>query len=143
MRADIAELQARLGVTTVYVTHDHAEGMTLGPRGAVLRDARLQQCDTPRSLFDHPVNTFVAGFVGSPAMNLCRVPLNADGNAAFGGLPLELPGLRANGRTEAIVGVRPEAMELATEGLDAGGEVIEELGSGALGFFRAARPRGG
>jgi multiple sugar transport system ATP-binding protein len=65
--------------------------MTLGHRVAVLRDAKLQQCDTPRALFDHPVNTFVAGFVGSPAMNLCRVPLNADGNAAFGGLPLELP----------------------------------------------------
>src|SRR5437764_6648371 len=71
MRADIAELQTRLGVTTVYVTHDQAEAMTLGHRVAVLRDARLQQCDTPRALFDHPVNTFVAGFVGSPAMNLC------------------------------------------------------------------------
>ena len=75
MRADIAELQGRLGVTTVYVTHDQAEAMTLGHRVAVLRDAKLQQCDTPRALFDHPVNTFVAGFVGSPAMNLCRVPL--------------------------------------------------------------------
>ena len=92
MRADIAELQARLGVTTVYVTHDQAEAMTLGHRVAVLRDARLQQCDTPRALFDRPVNTFVAGFVGSPAMNLCRVPLDADGNAAFGGLPLDAPG---------------------------------------------------
>jgi multiple sugar transport system ATP-binding protein len=141
MRADIAELQARLGVTTVYVTHDQAEAMTLGHRVAVLRDAKLQQCDTPRALFDHPVNTFVAGFVGSPAMNLCRVPLNADGNAAFGGLPLELPGLRANGRTEAIVGVRPEAMELASEGLDAGVEVIEELGSDAFVFFHVAAPR--
>ena len=79
MRADIAELQARLGVTTVYVTHDQAEAMTLGHRVAVLRDAQLQQCDTPRALFDRPVNTFVAGFVGSPAMNLCRVPLGEDG----------------------------------------------------------------
>src|SRR5215208_2157664 len=142
MRADIAELQGRLGVTTVYVTHDQAEAMTLGHRVAVLRDAKLQQCDTPRALFDHPVNTFVAGFVGSPAMNLCRVPLNADGNAAFGGLPLELPGLRANGRTEAIVGVRPEAMELASEGLDAGVEVIEELGSDAFVFCSAQLPGG-
>jgi multiple sugar transport system ATP-binding protein len=142
MRADIAELQGRLGVTTVYVTHDQAEAMTLGHRVAVLRDAKLQQCDTPRALFDHPVNTFVAGFVGSPAMNLCRVPLNADGNAAFGGLPLELPGLRANGRTEAIVGVRPEAMELASEGLDAGVEVIEELGSDAFVFCSAELPGG-
>jgi multiple sugar transport system ATP-binding protein len=142
MRADIAELQGRLGITTVYVTHDQAEAMTLGHRVAVLRDAKLQQCDTPRALFDQPVNTFVAGFVGSPAMNLCRVPLNADGNAAFGGLPLELPGLRANGRTEAIVGVRPEAMELASEGLDAGVEVIEELGSDAFVFCSAELPGG-
>src|SRR5215208_5253099 len=96
MRADIAELQARLGVTTVYVTHDQAEAMTLGHRVAVLRDARLQQCDTPRALFDRPVNIFVAGFVGSPSMNLCRVPLRDDGAAAFGALGLELPGLRAN-----------------------------------------------
>jgi multiple sugar transport system ATP-binding protein len=137
MRADIAELQARLGVTTVYVTHDQAEAMTLGHRVAVLRDAKLQQCDTPRALFDHPVNTFVAGFVGSPAMNLCRVALGADGHAAFGGLPLELPGLRANGRSEAIVGVRPEAMELASEGLEAGVEVVEELGSDAFVFCSA------
>src|SRR5436190_6457346 len=142
MRADIAELQARLGVTTVYVTHDQAEAMTLGHRVAVLRDARLQQCDTPRALYERPVNTFVAGFVGSPAMNLCRVPLNADGNAAFGGLPLELPGLRANGRTEAIVGVRPEAMELASEGLEAGVEVIEELGSDAFVYCSAELPGG-
>jgi multiple sugar transport system ATP-binding protein len=142
MRADIAELQGRLGVTTVYVTHDQAEAMTLGHRVAVLRDAKLQQCDTPRALFDYPVNTFVAGFVGSPAMNLCRVPLGADGRAAFGGLPLELPGLRANGRTEAIVGVRPEAMELASAGLDAGVEVIEELGSDAFVFCSAELPGG-
>jgi multiple sugar transport system ATP-binding protein len=75
-------------------------------------------------------------------MNLCRVPLDADGHAAFGGLPLELPGLPANGRTEAIVGVRPEAMELASEGLDAGVEVIEELGSDAFVFCSAELPGG-
>ena len=80
MRADIAELQARLGITTVYVTHDQAEAMTLGHRVAVLKDARLQQCDTPRVLFDRPANTFVAGFVGSPAMNLCRVAHRANGS---------------------------------------------------------------
>src|SRR3954449_10687695 len=137
MRADIAELQARLGVTTVYVTHDQAEAMTLGHRVAVLKDARLQPCDTPRVLFDRPVNTFVAAFVGSPAMNLCRVPLGDDGAAAFGALALELPGMRANGRREAIVGVRPEAMELAAEGLDAGVEVVEELGSDAFVYCSA------
>ena len=137
MRADIAELQARLGTTTVYVTHDQAEAMTLGHRVAVLRDAQLQQCDTPRALFDRPVNTFVAGFVGSPAMNLCRLAIGDDGAAAFGGLALTLPGVRANGRTEVIVGVRPEAMELADEGVDASVDVIEELGSDAFLFCGA------
>src|SRR3954463_12680337 len=137
MRADIAELQARLGVTTVYVTHDQAEAMTLGHRVAVLRDARLQQCDTPRVLFDRPVNTFVAAFVGAPAMNLCRVPLGDDGAAPCGAPAPGLPGMRANGRREAIVGVRPEAMELAAEGLDAGVEVVEELGSDAFVYCSA------
>src|SRR5215213_8566906 len=98
MRADIAELQARLGITTVYVTHDQAEAMTLGHRVAVLRDARLQQCDTPRALFDRPANTFVAAFVGSPAMNLCRLALGEDGSVAFGGTRIAVPA-RANGRT--------------------------------------------
>jgi multiple sugar transport system ATP-binding protein len=136
MRADIAELQARLGVTTVYVTHDQAEAMTLGHRVAVLKDARLQQCDTPRVLFDRPVNTFVAGFVGSPAMNLCRVPLGENGHASFGGMPLELSA-RTNGRTGVIVGVRPEAMELASEGVAASVEVVEELGSDAFIYCSA------
>src|SRR5207237_6558691 len=66
MRADIADLQARLGTTTVYVTHDQAEAMTLGHRVAALKDAKLQQCDTPRALYERPANTFVAGFIGSP-----------------------------------------------------------------------------
>ena len=72
MRAEIAALQARLGSTTVYVTHDQSEAMTLGDRVAVLGDGRLQQCDTPRELYERPANMFVAGFIGSPAMNLCR-----------------------------------------------------------------------
>src|SRR5258707_1470354 len=74
MRADIAALQSRLGVTTVYVTHDQAEAMTLGHRVAVLRDGRLQQFDAPRVLYDRPANTFVAGFIGSRAMNPCERP---------------------------------------------------------------------
>jgi multiple sugar transport system ATP-binding protein len=144
MRADIAELQGRLGVTTVYVTHDQAEAMTLGHRVAVLKDARLQQCDTPRALFDRPVNTFVAGFVGSPSMNLCRVPCAADGSISFGGVEIERPpGLNgagaaaANGRPGVIVGVRPEALELASAGLDANVEAVEELGSDAYIFCSA------
>jgi multiple sugar transport system ATP-binding protein len=142
MRADIAELQGRLGVTTVYVTHDQAEAMTLGHRVAVLRDARLQQCDTPRVLFDRPVNTFVAGFVGSPAMNLCRVPCRDDGSISFGGRTIELPAAaRAaaafNGRPGVIVGVRPEALELSADGVPASVDAIEELGSDAFVFCSA------
>jgi multiple sugar transport system ATP-binding protein len=136
MRAEIAELQARLGTTTVYVTHDQAEAMTLGHRVAVLRDARLQQCDTPRVLFDRPANTFVAGFVGSPAMNLCTLALRGEGGVAFGGSPLEVPA-RVDGRKRVVVGVRPEAMELAHEGVPAAVEAVEELGSDAFLYCAA------
>jgi multiple sugar transport system ATP-binding protein len=139
MRADIAELQGRLGVTTVYVTHDQAEAMTLGHRVAVLKDARLQQCDTPRALFDRPANTFVAGFVGSPSMNLCRVQCNENGSISFGGVEIERPAALnggANGRA-VIVGVRPEAMEVGSAGLDASVEAVEELGSDAYIFCSA------
>src|SRR3954470_16524571 len=85
MRAEIAGLQQRLGVTTVFVTHDQVEAMTMGHRVAVLRDGRLQQCDTPRVLYDQPANVFVAGFIGSPAMTLCTVPLGSDGAVDLGG----------------------------------------------------------
>lgn len=74
-RAQIASLTRRLGVTTVYVTHDQVEAMTMGDRVAVLADGRLQQVDTPRALYDRPANLFVAGFMGSPAMNLIDLPL--------------------------------------------------------------------
>ena len=90
-RSQIAELQRRLGVTTVYVTHDQVEAMTMGHRVAVLREGRLQQCATPRQLYDNPVNQFVAGFIGSPAMNLQTVPLT-DGGAQLGGTTLSPPG---------------------------------------------------
>jgi multiple sugar transport system ATP-binding protein len=140
MRADIAGLQASLGVTTVYVTHDQAEAMTLGHRVAVLRDARLQQCATPRELFDRPVNTFVAGFIGSPAMNLCTLPVN-DGRVPFGSVTIEPP-VPLNGRSEVIVGVRPEALELASEGLDAQIEAVEELGLDAFVYCSADLPGG-
>ena len=85
MRAEIAALQSRLGVTTVYVTHDQSEAMTLGNRVAVLADGRLQQCDTPRALYERPANVFVAGFIGSPAMNLCPARCE-DGSIALGGV---------------------------------------------------------
>jgi multiple sugar transport system ATP-binding protein len=135
MRADIAELQSRLGVTTVYVTHDQAEAMTLGHRVAVLKDARLQQCDTPRVLFDRPVNTFVAGFVGSPAMNLWRMT----DPTTFPGRTIEIPADRPG----VIVGVRPEALELAPDGIPATVDAIEELGSDAYIFCGADLGEGG
>ena len=89
-RSQIAELQRRLGVTTVYVTHDQVEAMTMGNRVAVLSQGKLQQCDTPRQLYDNPVNQFVAGFIGSPAMNLRTVPLT-DGGVRVAGKVLPLP----------------------------------------------------
>jgi multiple sugar transport system ATP-binding protein len=140
MRADIAALQERLGVTTVYVTHDQVEAMTMGHRVAVLRDGRLQQCAAPRVLYDHPVNVFVAGFIGSPAMNLCTVPVVA-GTATLGDAGLALPGA-VNGRTEVVVGLRPESLELAGDGIPGRVEVLEELGADVYAFCVAQLPGG-
>jgi multiple sugar transport system ATP-binding protein len=139
MRAEIAALQARLGVTTVYVTHDQVEAMTMGHRVAVLRDGRLQQCDTPRTLYDRPSNLFVAGFIGSPAMNLCPVELSGNGTVDLAGAPLALPAevlteARARGLRRLVVGLRPESFELASEGAVARVEVVEELGADAYAF---------
>ncbi len=133
MRAEIASLQSRLGVTTVYVTHDQSEAMTLGDRVAVLGDGRLQQCDTPRELYARPANTFVAGFIGSPAMNLCTVPC-ANGSVEFGGVGLSVPA--EHGR-EIVVGFRPESLELADDGIAAEVEVVEELGADSYVFAAA------
>src|SRR5262249_25665150 len=120
MRADIAALQHRLKVTTVYVTHDQAEAMTLGDRVAVLHNGHLQQCGPPRELYDRPANTFVAGFIGSPAMNFVSVPLGENGSVSIGGVDVPLPdGARADGRREVVVGVRPESLELAADGIGA------------------------
>jgi multiple sugar transport system ATP-binding protein len=140
MRAEIASLQSRLGVTTVFVTHDQVEAMTMGHRVAVLRDGRLQQCDTPRRLYEHPANVFVAGFIGSPAMNLCTLAVVA-GRAALGGRELALPA-SANGAHEVVVGLRPESLELADDGLPGRVEVVEELGADAYAFCVAQLPSG-
>jgi multiple sugar transport system ATP-binding protein len=134
MRADIAALQAELGVTTVYVTHDQSEAMTLGHRVAVLRDGYLQQCDTPRALYDRPVNTFVAGFIGSPAMNLCDLPLGANGSVSFGGVEIPLPTGVGDGTGRVVLGFRPESLELAADGVQASVEVVEEVGADAHVF---------
>jgi multiple sugar transport system ATP-binding protein len=131
MRADIAALQSDLGTTTVYVTHDQSEAMTLGHRVAVLRDATLQQCDAPRSLYERPANTFVAGFIGSPAMNLCTVPLT-NGSVSFGGVDVAVPAPGANG--EVVLGLRPESLQLSGEGLAAEVQVVEEVGADAYVF---------
>ena len=132
MRADIAALQSRLGVTTVYVTHDQAEAMTLGHRVAVMKEARLQQCDAPRVLYERPANTFVAGFIGSPSMNLCRVPCtNGSGSVSLGGVTVPVP---AGASGSVVVGFRPESLDVASDGIPATVEVVEELGADAFVF---------
>jgi multiple sugar transport system ATP-binding protein len=133
MRADIAALQSRLGVTTVYVTHDQAEAMTLGHRVAVLKDGRLQQCDVPRALYERPANTFVAGFIGSPSMNLLELPINGDG-CSFCGVSVPLPRTLPTSNGKVVLGLRPEALDLAPGGIDARVEVVEEIGADAYVF---------
>jgi multiple sugar transport system ATP-binding protein len=134
-RANLAALQARLGTTTIYVTHDQVEAMTMGHRVAVLKDGRLQQCDTPRRLYDSPVNVFVAGFIGSPAMNL-RSAAIADGHAFFGDvrLPLESHVLNAIGAADVsnvTLGIRPESFTVNANGptLSMTVVLVEELGA--------------
>jgi multiple sugar transport system ATP-binding protein len=134
MRADIAALQARLGVTTVYVTHDQAEAMTLGNRVAVMNEGCLQQFDAPRVLYERPVNTFVAGFIGSPTMNLVTVPVS-NGSVALGGVRIPVPG--TDRRDTVVVGVRPESLVLAADGIPARVEVVEEVGADAWVFCAA------
>jgi multiple sugar transport system ATP-binding protein len=139
MRAEIAALQSDLGVTTVYVTHDQAEAMTLGHRIAVLNEGRMQQCAPPRTLYERPANTFVAGFIGSPAMNLCTVPLGSNGSVSLGGAALELPdpvvaSNATSGRKTVVVGLRPESLELGADGLAGRVEMVEEFGADTYVF---------
>jgi multiple sugar transport system ATP-binding protein len=134
MRAEIAALQQRLGITTVYVTHDQSEAMTLGDRVAVLADGHLQQCAAPRVLYERPANVFVAGFIGSPSMNLCHVAC-ANGSLSLGGVEVQLP--PGQHRDEVVVGLRPEALELAPDGIPAEVEVVEELGADSYVFAAA------
>ena len=136
-RANIAALQQRLGTTTIYVTHDQVEAMTMGHRVAVLKDGLLQQCDTPRALYDRPANAFVAGFIGSPAMNLKTVPISSEGAKLDGIIvPLSRAALdAAGGLDEVTFGIRPEALGIVPsgdEGMDMTVELVEELGADAL-----------
>jgi multiple sugar transport system ATP-binding protein len=144
-RSQIATLQAQLGTTTVYVTHDQVEAMTMGHRVAVLLDGLLQQVDTPRALYDHPANVFVAGFMGSPAMNIKTVPLTeTGGNFAGMILPLsreQVAAAHSNGGNGAVtVGFRPEDTDLVAEsegGMPILVDLVEELGSDAYVYGHA------
>ena len=132
-RSQIAGLQRRLGITTVYVTHDQVEAMTMGHRVAVLRDGRLQQVGTPEELYDQPVNTFVASFIGSPAITLVDAPVR-DGVAEVHGARIPLERSVADRAVEkVVVGLRPESWHLVDRGADNGVdlkvELVEALGS--------------
>jgi multiple sugar transport system ATP-binding protein len=134
-RAELAELQARLAVTTVYVTHDQVEAMTMGHRVAVLRDGLLQQCDTPYALYHEPANLFVAGFIGSPAMNLVTStsgqPLRVGGCAVE--VDREMTSRLADfGGNRVVVGFRPEAVRVGDGPLAAHIRTVEDLGSEAF-----------
>ncbi|WP_227997641.1 ABC transporter ATP-binding protein [Nocardia australiensis] len=139
-RTQIAQLQRRLGTTTVYVTHDQVEAMTMGDRVAVLKDGLLQQCATPRDLYRDPANVFVAGFMGSPAMNLFTLPV-ADGAVSLNGHPLPVPrSVAGAAEGSVVVGIRPEHFELGGDGagIELEVDVVEELGSDAYIYGRAA-----
>jgi multiple sugar transport system ATP-binding protein len=130
-RTEVVELQARLGVTTVYVTHDQVEAMTMGHRVAVLKDGVLQQRDTPRTLYHEPINLFVAGFIGSPAMNL--VDVGDERPLRLGGSTLTLAptgeAALADAAGSITVGFRPEALLVGDGPLRAQIRTVEDLGS--------------
>ena len=131
-RTDIAKLQADLGVTTVYVTHDQVEAMTMGDRVAVMKLGELQQVDTPLGLYDRPANLFVAGFIGSPQMNLLEAHAK-DGQAQIGQYLVPVDPTASNRmRGDITLGVRPEAWRIVSAdegGLPVRVTVVEELGS--------------
>jgi multiple sugar transport system ATP-binding protein len=140
MRASLAQLHQRLGVTTVYVTHDQTEAMTLGERVAVMRDGKVLQVDRPKDLYERPSNLFIASFIGSPTMNLVQATVHGDG-LSFGQFRVPFADGRPEGLPETVVlGIRPEVFEDAAfaPGLPTISvvvEVLEELGSDAHVFF--------
>jgi multiple sugar transport system ATP-binding protein len=146
MRAELARLHEKLGVTTVYVTHDQVEAMTLGQRVAVLRDGVLQQVDTPHRLFHEPTNLFVAAFIGSPSMNLVEADV-VDGNVRFAGYELPIPPETRLEARRVIVGIRPTDFkdgESASPGLPrlrVGATVVEDLGAESHVIFTVDAPR--
>jgi multiple sugar transport system ATP-binding protein len=147
MRASLAQLHQRLGTTTVYVTHDQVEAMTLGQRVAVLRDGILQQVDTPQRLYAMPANLFVAAFIGSPPMNLVNATI-AGGSVRFAGFEISVdgPARELEGR-EVILGIRPSDLEDAEvwsghslPTIDVKADVTEELGSEVNVLFTIDAP---
>jgi multiple sugar transport system ATP-binding protein len=149
MRAELARLHKQLGTTIVYVTHDQVEAMTLGTRVAVVRDGTLQQVDTPQRLFHHPANLFVAGFIGSPTMNLVEATVAGD-HLEFGGHRLPLPAgadLGAYAGRRLILGIRPSDFEDADiwhdqrlPVVEVGVDVVEDLGTEANVLFSVQAP---
>jgi multiple sugar transport system ATP-binding protein len=136
-RTQIAGLQRRLGITTVYVTHDQVEAMTMGDRVAVLDRGVLQQCATPREMYDRPANRFVAGFLGSPGMNLLELPVD-NGGVRLGDLAVSLPRRTladVDGPT-VVLGLRPENLHIADHGPQIEVDVVEELGADAYVYGR-------
>ena len=162
MRADIAKLQRDIGTTTIYVTHDQVEAMTMGDRVAVMSQGYLQQVDTPQRLYDHPANLFVAGFIGTPPMNLVEADVRVDGDAPtlrIGAQTLPVPdaalrrypGLRGMDGRRVVVGLRAGDLHLASDrpdlpALTARLELVEALGAESIAYFRldamAIRPEG-
>jgi multiple sugar transport system ATP-binding protein len=158
-RAEIARLQNELGVTTIYVTHDQVEAMTMGDRVAVMRKGELQQVAPPQELYDYPVNLFVGGFIGSPAMNMLEATLESSNgtlHAVAGGQRIALggetlgsrPGLRDYEGKTVVLGIRPEDLEDAALVSDAPAdrrlrgnvELTEALGSEIMVHFRVDAP---
>jgi len=146
MRAELARLHERLGVTTIYVTHDQVEAMTLGQRVAVMRTGRVQQVDTPQALYDSPVNLFVAAFMGSPSMNLVRAEVDGDA-VSFAGFRIPLDAERRPRRDGTVIlGIRPQEFEdvsYADAGLpeiEVRPSVLELLGSAVHVIFPIEAP---
>ena len=147
MRGELARLHERLRTTTVYVTHDQVEAMTLGDRVAVLRDGVIQQCDVPQRLFENPANLFVGAFIGSPAMNLVEATV-ARGAVSFGDTTLNLPGAESLGERRVALGIRPTSFMVADAGSDpswprmtARIDVIEALGAEFNLLFTVEAPK--
>jgi multiple sugar transport system ATP-binding protein len=156
MRADIAKLQRDIGTTTIYVTHDQVEAMTMGDRVAVMNYGVLQQVDTPQRLFDEPANLFVAGFIGTPPMNLLEAEISGDGEgvtAAFAEQRLRLddgvlrryPGLRDAAGRPTVIGIRAGDLHLAASRpdlpqLSARLDLVEALGAESVAYFHVDAP---